>query len=79
MSFVIGRISDVDLDKSKVNFYDLAIDKIGAILKDMSKLTNKEAVVMFGLMHRLIDKEENQINLDDNDMEFVRKYIGDIS
>jgi len=78
MSFIIGKSSNVDLNDSKVNFYDLAIDKIGATLKDMSKLSNKEAVVMFNIMFHLMDKKENQIELDGEDMEFVKKYIGDI-
>lgn len=76
--FTLSKYSNIDLENTKVNFYNLALDKIGLILKDMSKLTNKEAVVMFNLMTRLMDKEKNQIDLDKDDMEFVNKYIGDI-
>ena len=74
----ISRESNIDLNESKINFYNEAIDKIGACLKDMSKLSNKEVVIMFSLIQRLMDKKQNQIELDDDDMEFVRKYIGDI-
>lgn len=78
MPFVISKLSNVDLNDSKINFYEVSIDTIGGILKDISKLTNKEAVVMFDLMRRLMDKNEHQVELSEEDMEFVRKYIGDI-
>jgi len=78
MSFTIGRLSKVDLGNSKINFYEVAIDTIGGLLKDMKNLTNKEAVIMFDIVRRLMHKNENQIELDNDDMEFVKKYIGDI-
>ena len=76
--FVIGKGSKVNLSGLKINFYDLAIEKIGLILKDMNPLSGKEVVTMFNIMYRLMDRKENQIDLDGDDMEFVKKYIGDI-
>jgi len=76
--FTISNSSNVDLDNKKINFYNTAIDIIGSLIKDMSKMSNKEVVVMFDLMRRLMDKNENQVELSEEDMEFVRKYIGDI-
>lgn len=74
----ISKYSKVDLGITKVNFYDLALDKIGQCLKNLSQLSNNEAIIMFNIMYRLLDKEKNQIELDGDDMEFVKKYIGDI-
>ena len=76
--FTISKSSNVDLNDKKVNFYDLALDKIGEKLKDLSSLSNQEAVIMFNLLPRLMDKDESQIELSDEDMEFVKKHIGDI-
>ena len=78
MLFIIGKLSNVDLGNNKIKFYDLALDKIGLILKDMSRLTNKEVVVMINIMTRLMNRDKNEIELDEDDMEFVKKYIGDI-
>lgn len=78
MSFFIGRFSNVDLNDKKVNFYEYTIDKLGEILKDMSCLTGKEAITMFHLINCMSNTEQNQIELSDEDMVFVKKYIGDI-
>lgn len=78
MGFNISKGSNVDLGISKVNFYDYSLEKIGLLLKDTSKLSGKEMVTLFNLIQRLCDKKENQIELDNDDMEFVKKHIGDI-
>lgn len=78
MAFIIGKSSDVELESSKINFYEYTLDKIGLILKDLAPLSGREMITLFDLIQRLSDKKENQIDLSDEDMVFIKKYIGDI-
>ena len=77
MGYEINKLSNVDFQSGKGNFYNWALDGLGDKFKDLSKFTGKEICMILSLIYRLCDEKENQISLSDKEVDFIRIILGE--
>ena len=74
--FTINKNSNIDLDSGKENFYSWAIEGVGNLLKDLSAFSGKEVIAIFSLAQKISNSKEDTIILSDEEVDCLRKYLG---
>ena len=74
--FTINKNSNIDLDSGKENFHSWAIEGVGNLLKDLSVFSGKEVIDIFSLAQKISNSKDDTIHLSEDEVAFLRKYLG---